>query len=232
VWGKMRRRPIFFEIFKDSYGKFQLGTRQKGEYSKVNRLPITVTSGSQIIEFKSKIPIYIKFAGHGINTVPQYCAIIEELEKKGYKVDTVEDIIKLNDLASGINIDGIDQDMSKEEREELSIMLDKLKEDTISISTQKTYKITDLKNHFIYNMNADFMEGIKEEEINISLKNAKVKDNIVKFSLLALAIVGGLVILLVIFFSVVKIPKSEQVVCNCGKVGVDYASAIIQNITM
>lgn len=222
---KYKKVPLFLEKYKDTFGEFKEGSKQEKDYTKVDGLPVHIADNSQIIEKKSKVAIYMKFAGHGINTNAEYAAIFQELNERGFKINKIEELVHLIKLTSDETYkeDHLAKIEDPKEKEEEETVIESLKDLKIEIQPYKTYTLPDLRNMFPFNINSGFMDGITEEEINLAIKREKRKADLMKMALIGSISIAILLIAAMIFFTMVDIPD-KKVVCDCLGAGVKAAA--------
>lgn len=215
VRAKWKKVPLFIEKYKDTFADIKLGKKKKGDYTEVDGLPVTLSNNSQMIEKKSKVSMYFKFVGHGINTDSEYAALVQELNEKGYNVSTVEDLVKLIRLSSDDEYRSkyLENIKDEEEREQEKQAITSLQNLKIDIETYKTYTLGDMKNMFPFNINSNFVDGITEEEVTLALKRERKKNDIMKWMLVGSIAFSIVLVATAIFFTIYK--PNSKVVCDC-----------------
>jgi len=155
---------------------------------------VVLSENSKTLDRKSKVPIFNSFSEFGATLSHHYEPTIENLRKKGYKIDNFEDLRHLIYLSTSEEYASayLSRMKKEEDVEKTRKLIEAIKKEKIEIKPFKTYGINELGHMFPFNMSSVYMEeAITAETIIANKKDKRQMQMYVTFGIVALLVLVG-----------------------------------------
>lgn len=189
---------------------------------------VQMVEGSQVMEKKSKVPIFDVFSDYGVSIPKEYAPVIQELREAGFKIDNFADYKELIKLASDSAYEKeFIENVPEEEKEKAKERIKTLKEMKIQIRPFKTYSVHDLAFMFPNNISPIYVDAKVQNAVTREIKKKALQKELLLYGGISVLIV---VMSLIIFLKVYKGDQCDpQIIIRTVETGVQ---AVQQNLTM
>ena len=227
-WSKL---PLYRVFYRDTLSELKVGKVIEPGTAELDDGVAFNTEDSQVMDKKSKVPVYHMFAENAFTTSKTYGPIVQELREKGYTISTYKDYQHLVALATD---ESYRTEQSKsfdtaEEKQTFNNMIQELQELEINIMPYKTYKMHDLASMFPANISPLFVKSkVTNAEIR-ARKKAMDKETTLKFLL-----VGAIAFFIIAIAAIMLLKFVKGPSCQCPEVKTvcQVGQTALKNITM
>jgi len=210
AWWK--KSPIIWIRYRTGLGEFKVGkTEAAGSMDVKGSGYYLMSEGSQVMEKRSKVPVYDAFSEYGVTIPSNYAPIIQELREKGFKITNFHDynhliLISKNEEYFKEWKASLKKEAEREEADRLKARLEGME---LKLKPFKTYRMHELANMFPNNISPVYVDAKVTDAVNSEVKKRKLNNQLVLyFGLAAFLIIIGIMI----FLKVYQTPQPEVIV--------------------
>lgn len=223
------RQGILFKKNKAGVGEFVCGKIRHGLMHIKNGGAFILTENSKVMDKKSKTPVFTAFSEYAATIPYYYEETIDQLRKKGYKINDYRDYYNLVMLSNREYAqDWLNSIKNEKKKIEARILIDKAKNEKIEIKPFFSIGLNELSYMFPNNLSPIYIDAITQEEVNMRMRKEEMSKKILIYIGLAalIALIGA-----AIAWKMIKSPQPEVIV-KMVQTGVETAKTTATNLTM